>query len=96
MRVLISAEGSHEPPGQHYMAVDNHGLLLDLSAVTGSLVDPTIVKVEWGQVVIGGDLREGGTITRQDGGRQTFFDREALKPYLDAWRAKKAELLPAG
>lgn len=91
MRILISAEGEHDPPA-HYMQVDNHGLLIDLSRVTGTLVDPTIRRVEWGPTIIAGESREAGSIYRQDGGRQTFFDVTLLKPYLDAWTAKRDAL----
>lgn len=92
MRVLISAEGAHEPP-HHYMAVDNHGFLIDLSQVAGSLVDPTITKVEWGTRVLGTEVRDGGVIIRKDGSNRVFWDRAALEPYLKAWRAKRDELL---
>lgn len=90
MNVLISAEGDHDPKGLLYMQVDRHGFLIDLSTVVGNLVEPTIKRVEWGPVIVDGGLREGGTIVRLDGGRQTFFDQGLLKPYLDAWRARKA------
>lgn len=95
MRVLISAEGEHEPAGHHYMVVDNHGLLVDLSNVLGALHDPTIRRVEWGQVQDGVQIRDGGTIIRQDGHRQLFFDLKALDPYLAAYKAKLDELTAA-
>lgn len=96
MRVLISAEGSHEPAGQHYMVVDNHGLLLDLAAVQGALHDPTTARATWGSVVMGGEMREGGQIVMRDGSKRAFFDRTALAPYLAAYKAKRDELLPGG
>lgn len=75
------------------MMVDNHGFLIDLSGIKGTLVDPTILQVEWGMLGRGGETREGGLITRQDGSKQPFFDKALLKPYLDAWTARRAELL---
>lgn len=96
MNVLISASGKHlDAAGArvpHWMVVDNHGLLLDLSGVLGNLVDPTITAVTWGLQRDGNDLREGGTIVRQDGHRQAFWDRGLIEPYLKAWKAKKAEI----
>lgn len=92
MRVLISAEGEHEPAGQHHMVVDGSGVLIDLSAVQGSMVDPTIRRVEWGPNMLEGGAREGGVIVRQDGHRTPFADRGALKPYLAAFEARKAQL----
>lgn len=92
MRVLISAEGNHEPAGQHYMVVDNHGFLVDLSRVTGTLHDPTILRSEWGPIVTPGGFVDAGVITRQDGGKQPFYGKDLLKPYLDAWKARKAVL----
>lgn len=94
MSVVISNEGEHEPTGLHYMVVDNHGLLVDLSKIAGTLIDPTISRVTWGLQRDGGQMREGGTIIRQDGSKQLFWDSELLKPYLDAWRMKRDELLP--
>lgn len=96
MRVLISAEGAHEPAGQHYMVVDNHGFLIDLAGVRGTLVDPTILRAEWGPVMTPGGPREGGVIVRKDGSKQPFSNRDLLKPYLDAWRARRAALDAAG
>lgn len=93
MRVLISAEGDHDPKGQHYMVVDGVGFLIDLSGVQGTLADPTILKTEWGPTIIGGEQRQGGNIFRKDGGRQPFFDEGLLKPYLDAYKARKAKLM---
>src|SRR6266851_274133 len=98
MRVLISAEGNHEPD-LHYMIVDGHGLLVDLdgmqnSAVDpGTLTDPTIRRVEWGPQVVNGEMRECGVITRIDGSRQTFVERELLKPYIARYERRKKELL---
>lgn len=93
MRVLISAEGHHEPAGHHLMAVDNHQFLIDLSGVPGALVDTGIVRVEWGPTVAAGEIRDGGTITRKDGSKQAFWDAAALEPYLVAWRARRDLLL---
>ncbi len=92
MRVLISAEGNHEPAGQHYMMVDNQAVLLDLSGVQGALHDPSVKRVEWGTVQDGKEIKPGGTIVRRDGTRQPFFDRGAIMPYLDAFNAKMAAM----
>lgn len=101
MRVLISAEGDHLGPdgepvsaGTVRMQVDGHSFLIDLSGVRGTLVDPTILRVEWGPAVISGQPQECGFITRRGVPPQPFFDKDLLKPYLDAWRARRAELLP--
>src|SRR5262245_17748968 len=99
MTVLIDASGAHldgdgkpHPVGTVYMVVDSHGLLVDLSKISGTLVDPTITSVTWGPQLDGTNMRHGGCILRQDGGRQLFWDSELLKPYLDAWRARRDEL----
>lgn len=92
MKVLITAEGNHEPKGHHFMVVDKHGVLLDLSNVQGSLHDPTIAKVTWGLIQDGRQIREGGVITRVDGHRQVFFDQAPLAPYLEAYRARRAQI----
>ena len=92
MRVLISAEGQHDPPGQ-YMVVDGHGLLIDLTGVAGTLVDPTILRVEWGPSVITGQPQEAGIITRRGEARQQpFYDKALLTPYINAFRARLAVL----
>lgn len=90
MRLLISAEGEHDPPG-HHIVVGNFGLLLDLNGL-GSLVDATIRRVEWGPNMLENGSREGGIITRTDGHRTPFQDRGALKPYLAAFEKRKAEI----
>lgn len=102
MRMRIDATGKHiDEHGQPYergwvfMTVDNHGFMVDLSEIEGTLVDPTILAVTWGPQRDGVDMREGGTIIRQDGSKQLFWDTELLKPYLDAWRLRRDELLPA-
>lgn len=96
MQVLISAEGEHEDSdgnkGLHRMQVDNHSLLIDLSKVRGALADRTILRVDWGHRIIGGAAGEGGTITLRDGSTRPFADKAALKPYLDAFKARRAEL----
>jgi len=93
MRVLISAEGGHDPVDHHYMVVDGHGFLVDLSKIAGRLLDPTILRVSWGPQLDNGEMRNGGCIVRQDGTKQLFWDPELLKPYLDAWRLKREQLL---
>lgn len=102
MRVLIDGTGKHldaegkpHAPGVVHMVVDGHGLIVDLSKIAGTLVDPTILKVTWGLQRDGADQKFGGCIIRQDGSRQLFWDPELLKPYLDAWRLKRDELLGA-
>lgn len=95
MRVLISAEGNHEPKGHHYMVVDGHGFLVDLSKVEGTLVDPVILRVEWGPMRDGNVPRDGGVITRRDGSQQAFWDMRLLEPYLAAYNLKKIELAKA-
>lgn len=102
MRVRIDATGDHldehgqpYPDGWVFMVVDNHGFMVNLhpSEIEGTLVDPTIQAVTWGPLRDGVDMREGGTIIRQDGSRQLFWDPELLKPYLDAWRLRRRDLL---
>ena len=96
MQVLISTEGHHlDAAGTripHAMVVDGHLVLIDLTGVTGTLIDPTITRVTWGPQIDGDVIRDGGTIVRQNGGRQQFWDRALLQPYLDAYTAKRAEL----
>lgn len=92
MRVLISAEGTHDPAGHHLMAVDGHQFLIDLSQIQGGLVDPGILRVEWGPTVLVTEVRDGGQITRRDGSKQAFWDKAAIEPYLTAWRARRDEL----
>lgn len=94
MRVLISSEGTHDPPGT-YMVVDDHGFVLDLSAVGPPLVDPTISRVTWDLQLDGATMREGGTIFRPGSKPQVFWDQALLKPYLDAFEAKRAKLFAA-
>lgn len=88
MKVLISAEGQHDPPW-HYVAVDDVGLLVDLSGVSGTLHDPSILRVQWGPADA---ARESGTILRRGGTVQVFFDRGLLDPYVAAWRARRQAL----
>lgn len=92
MRVLISAEGQHDPAGCHYMVVDGYGFLIDLSRVQGTLHDPTIARAEWGPAVHEGQAREFGHIVQRDGHTRSFFDKGLLTPYLNAFAARKAEL----
>jgi hypothetical protein len=96
MRVLISAEGNHEPAGHHLIVVDGKATLVDLSGVTGSLHDPSIARVEWGTVQDGNEIKPGGTIVRTDGSRRPFFDRSALMPYLNAFNDQIAARAAAG
>jgi hypothetical protein len=94
MQVVISGEGRHDPVGTVYMSVNAHGFLIDLSAVPGDLVDPAILRVEWGRQVVRGEAGEAGRIIRRGESRvQVFHDRQLIEPYLAAWRARKAELL---
>jgi len=100
MRVRIDGTGEHRDPdgnpypdGWVFMTVDNHGFMVDLSKIEGTLVDPTILAVTWGPQLNGADMRDGGCIIRQDGTKQVFWDDALLKPYLDAWRLRRRELL---
>jgi hypothetical protein len=100
MQVRIDATGKHlDPSGKPYpagwvfMTVDHHGFMVDLSKIEGTLVDPTISAVTWGPLRDGADMRYGGCIIRQDGTQQLFWDDALLKPYLDAWRLRRHELL---
>lgn len=95
MRVEIDGSQAHcDACGRanlHYMTVDGHGLLLDLSKIEGTLVDPTITRVTWGRKL--GD-NFGGSIWRQGESKpQPFSDSELLAPYLNAWRLRRDELL---
>jgi hypothetical protein len=79
------------------MVVDGYGILVDLSAMQNSsvdpasLTDPTVLVVEWGPVVSNGDAREGGRMLMQDGTVRTFSDKNLLTPYLQAYyQARKA------
>jgi hypothetical protein len=91
--VAISA-GAHDPP-LPYMRVGTHGFLVDLSAVHGALWDPnTVASVTWSK---GMDGRWGGRVSLKNGTGRNFFDAGLLTPYVDAWRARQAELArPAG
>ena len=92
MRVSIDFVGEHTDhtgARRPHMIVDRTGMLIDLSGVRGSLVDPTIARVDWGPTVSGGEMRDGGLIIRTDGSKQPFWDFGAIKPYVDAWKAKQ-------
>lgn len=82
MYVLIVPHDTH-----HRMQVDQRNMVLDLSTVQGSLVDPTIHRVEWDHLMDGKVRRPGGIIIR-DGQRTKFFDASALAPYLAAFNAE--------
>lgn len=100
MRVLITAEGKHEAdhPFTHRMEVNGRSLLIDFTGMQNSavdpssLTDPSVLRVEWGPTIINAEAREAGTIIRRDGSRQTFFDRNVLAPYLDAFEQRSFEL----
>jgi len=51
------------------------------------------LAVIWGPQLDGADMRDGGCIIRQDRATQLFWDDALLKPYLDAWRLCRHELL---
>jgi hypothetical protein len=80
------------------MRVDGVGLLLDLSGMQNSavdpasLTDPTVKRVEWGQIVHRGSVKECGRIFKQDDGVETFWSPQVLAPYLAAFKARLAEL----
>jgi len=75
------------------MAVDNHQLLVDLSKIGAPLVDPTVELVTWGLQQDGPGLRTGGAIHRRGEHPQKFWDREVLRPYINAWLVKRDDLL---
>jgi hypothetical protein len=82
--------GAHVPP-HAYVSVNNHGFLVDLSNVRGTLWDgPTVAKVQWG--LRDTFRREFGRVTLKNGTTRSFFDKKLMEPYLAAWREKKAEL----
>lgn len=82
MYLLIVPHGN-----EHRMQVDQRNMVLDLSTVVGSLIDPTITKVEWSQVLDGKTIRDGGIICR-GASRQQFYDRGSLSPYIVAFEAE--------
>lgn len=90
MRLTITNSGKQEPAHMTLMVVDDHALLVDLNGV-GSLVDPTIARVEWGPSAHTG--KEFGAIVSKDGHMQPFFEKNVLKPYLAAYDAQKAKVL---
>src|SRR6266699_2989643 len=100
MRVLITAEGKHTAnhPFTHRMMVDLRSTLIDFAGMQNSavdpssLTDPTVLRVEWGIALENGEMRERGVITRIDGSRQTFFDKNVLAPYLDAFEQRMFDL----
>ena len=63
---------------------------LDLSRVAGALWDPTVESITWCK---GLDGRMGGRVTLKNGTGRNFFDSNLLTPYVNAWKAKRAELL---
>lgn len=83
MYLLIVPHGT-----EHRMQVDQRNMVIDLSTVTGSLVDPTITKVEWSRVLDGKEMRDGGIIYRGGDRSQQFYDRSALSPYIVAFEAE--------
>jgi hypothetical protein len=96
---LISNEGRHDPPW-HRMVVDGFGLLVDLSHVRisavdpSSLTDPSIKRVEWGPVQLAnGETVERGVIVRQDDQAQTFFEKSLLDNYLHLFERQKAKVV---
>jgi hypothetical protein len=85
---LTITAGDHDPP-LPFMVVERHGMHVDLTHVQGQLWDPTIASLAWGPTM---DGREGGKIVLKNGQTRTFWDRDLLTPYLNAWKARKAEL----
>lgn len=83
MYILIVHHGQ-----QHRMQVDQRNMVLDLSRVDGALLDPTITKVEWSQVLDGKTIRDGGIISRGADRAQLFYDRSALSPYMVEFEAE--------
>lgn len=82
MYLLIVPHGT-----EHRMQLDQRNMVLDLSTVAGSLIDPTITKVEWSWVQDGKEMRKGGVIYH-DGGARLFYDHSALTPYIVAFEAE--------
>lgn len=77
------------PPDKHCrMQVDSRNMVLDLSGVAGSLVDPTIARVEWAFLQDGKNVRPGGLIYRDGQRTQRFYDESALAPYLAEFEAE--------
>jgi putative ABC transport system substrate-binding protein len=81
------------------MVVDGFGLLVDLSKVRisavdpSSLTDPSIKRVEWGPVQLAnGETVERGVIVRQDNSGQTFFEKNLLDNYVHLYERQKAKL----
>ena len=82
--------GDHDPAWP-YVAVDNHGMHVDLSAVKGQLWDaPTVARIEWGMRDLSGN--RFGTVTLKNGTSRTFSDANLMLPYLRAWKLRSAEL----
>ena len=96
MLVEIHSDASHtDASGNpvHRMVVDHHGLLLDLTKVSGHLLDETVARVTWGPDVRSGTLTGSGRVWKKDGSTRPFRDPELLKPYLDAWRLERRRVL---
>jgi hypothetical protein len=66
------------PLGTVLMAVDNHQFLVDLSKVQGSQ-GPGLPRRPHDRASDLGQMR--GAIIQQDGHRQSFWDKELLRPY---------------
>jgi hypothetical protein len=81
--------GAHDPP-HPFMKMGQHGFLIDLSRVAGALWDPTVESITWCK---GLDGRMGGRVTLKNGTGRNFFDSNLLTPYVNAWKAKRKELL---
>jgi hypothetical protein len=99
MRLMIDRSGAHEAPelGERpcHMVVDGSGCLVDLSAVSGPLQDPDVIKLDWGPILQFG--REAGRIFRKPPGFpiaqvQVFTDKATLKPYLRAFQKRMAKI----
>lgn len=71
------------------MQVNNRNMVLDLSSVQGTLIDPTIARTVWvDHLRDGKKLRPGGMIHR-DGQRVVYFyDQSAIAPYVAAFEAE--------
>lgn len=101
MRLEINCGGCHVP-AHHHMIVDNHGVLVDLSAVRGGALDnPDVVKLEWDDALPRVDPRYApGHMTVRPAGavdvaRAPFWDYGQIEPYLQAYHQRRDEIQAA-
>jgi hypothetical protein len=46
MKVSVDCEGRHDP-SWHYVVVDGHGVLVDLTGLGGPVGEPGVARIEW-------------------------------------------------